>query len=81
MFIYLLHLGSGYLLIDPVNTVHCCGQIAMWYYIPVKTGTVTFSVWRKIDVNRYKVVGTNAIVVRGKVNITMYPAIITSAVE
>ena len=44
----------------------------MWHYIPVQTGTVTFSVWRKIDVNRYKVVGTNAIVVNGKVKITIY---------
>jgi hypothetical protein len=56
VFIYLLHLGSGYLLIDPVNTVHCCGQITMWHYIPVKTGTIAFSVWRKIDISRYKVV-------------------------
>ena len=80
MFIYLLHLGKGYFLIDPVNTVYCCGQISMWHYIPVKTGTVTFSVWRKTGINRYKVVGTHAIVVQGKVNITMYPAIITSAV-
>jgi hypothetical protein len=32
------------------------------------------------DWNRYRAVGTNAIVVQGKVNITMYPAIITSAV-
>ena len=79
MFIYLLHLGRGYLLIDPVNTVHCCGQITMWQYIPVETGNITFSVWRKIDVNRYKVVGTNTIVVQGKVNMTIYPAIITSA--
>ena len=44
----------------------------MWHYIPVKTGTVTFSVWRKIDVNRYKVVGTNTIVVNGKVKMTIY---------
>ena len=77
----MLHLGSGYLLIDPVNTVHCCGQITMWYYIPVKTGTVTFSVWRKIDVSRCKVVGTNTVVVQGNVNMTMYTAIITSAEE
>jgi len=77
----LLHLGSGYLLIDPVNTVHCCGQITMWYYIPVKTGTLTFIVWRKIDVNRYKLVETNTVVVKGKVNMTIYPAIITSAEE
>ena len=51
----------------------------MWYYIPVKTGTVTFSVWRNTDVNRYQVVGTNTIVVKGKVNITIHPAIIASA--
>jgi hypothetical protein len=43
----------------------------MWYYIPVKTGTVTFSVWRKIDVNRYKVVGTNRIVVKGNDNMAI----------
>ena len=77
----MLHLGSGYLLIDPVNTVHCCGQIIMWYYIHIKTGTVTFSVWRKTGVNRYKVVGTNTIVVQGKVNMSMYTAMIISAVE
>ena len=53
----------------------------MWYYIPEKTGTIIFSVWRKTGINMYKVVGTNTIVVKGKVNITMYPAIITSAVE
>ena len=53
----------------------------MWYYIPVKTGTITFSVWRKIDVSRYKVVETNTVVVQGKVNMTMYTAIITSAEE
>ena len=75
----MLHQGTGYLLLDPVNTVHCCGQITMWYYIPIKTGTVTFSVWRKTDINMYKVVGTNTIVVKGKVNITISPAIITSA--
>ena len=58
--------GTGYLLLDPVNTVHCCGQIAMWHYVPVETGNITFSVWRKIDVNRYKIVGTNTLVVKGK---------------
>ena len=79
MFIYLLHLGRGYLLIDPVNTVHCCGQITMWHYVPVETGNITFSVWRKTGINRYKIVGTNTIVVQGKVNMTIYPAIITSA--
>ena len=77
----MLHLGSGYLLIDPVNTVHCCGQITTWYYIPVKTGTITFSVWRKTGVNRYKVVEISTVVVQGKVNVTIYPAIITSAEE
>jgi len=77
----LLHLGSEYILLVPVNTVHCCGQITMWYYIPVKTGNVTFSVWRKTGVNRYKVVGTNTIVVQGKVNMSMYTAMIISAVE
>jgi hypothetical protein len=51
----------------------------MWYYIPVKIATVTFSVWRKTGINMYKVVGTNTIVVKGKVNMTIYPAIITSA--
>ena len=56
--------GSGYILIDPVNYVHCCGQIAMWHYVPVKIGNITFSVWRKIDINRYKVVGTNTVVVK-----------------
>ena len=71
MFIYLLHVGSGYLLIDPVNTVHCCGQITMWHYIPIKTGNITFSVWRKIDVNRYKVVGTNRVVVKGNDNMAI----------
>ena len=69
---YLLHLGQGYLLKDPVNTVHCCGQITMWHYEPVNRGTVTFSVWRKTYVNRYKVVGTNAIVVQGN-DVTIYP--------
>jgi hypothetical protein len=28
-FYILLHLGSGYFLIDPINTIHCCGQITM----------------------------------------------------
>ena len=51
----------------------------MWHYVPVEPGNITFSVWRKIDVNRYKIVGTNTIVVQGKVNMTIYPAIITSA--
>ena len=51
----------------------------MWHYVPVETGNITFSVWIKIDVNRYKIVGTNTIVVQGKVNMTIYPAIITSA--
>ena len=32
-------------------------------YIPVKTGTITFSVWRKTGVNRYKVVETSTVVV------------------
>ena len=56
---------AGYLLLDPVNAVHCCGQITMWYYIPVKTGTITFSVWRKTGVKRYKLVETNTVVVQG----------------
>ena len=51
----------------------------MWHYVPVETGNITFSVWRKIDVNRYKIVGTNTLVVKGKVNMTIYPAIIASA--
>ena len=76
----MLRLGSGYLLIDPVNTVHCCGQITLWHYIPVKTGTIAFSVWRKTDINRYKVVGTSTVVVQGKVNMSIYPVINTSAV-
>ena len=53
----------------------------MWHYIPVKTGTVTFSVWRKTDANRYRVVGTNTITVNGNDDMTIYLAIITSAVE
>ena len=77
----MLHLGTGYLLIDPIHAVHCCGQITLWHYVPVKSGTVTFSVWRKTPVNRYKVVGTNTVVINGKVNMTMYPAMIISAVE
>ena len=77
----MLHLGSGYLLIDLVNTVYCCGQITMWNYIPVKTGIIVCTVWRKISISRYKVVGTNTIVAKGKVNKTIYPAIIASAVE
>jgi hypothetical protein len=40
----------------------------MWHYEPVNSGNITFSVWRKIDVNRYKVVGTNIIVVKGNDN-------------
>jgi hypothetical protein len=32
---------------------------------------ITFSVWRKIDVNRYKVVGTNRIVVKGNDNMAI----------
>ena len=36
----------------------------MWHYVPVKIGNITFSVWRKIDINRYKVVGTNTVVVK-----------------
>ena len=51
----------------------------MWYYIPVKNGTIAFIVWRKTGINMYKVVGTNTTVFKGKVNITIYPAIITSA--
>jgi hypothetical protein len=51
----------------------------MWHYVPVETGNITFSVWRKIDVNRYKIVGTNTLVVKGKVKMTIYPAIIASA--
>ena len=51
----------------------------MWHYVPVETGNITFSVWRKTGINRYKIVGTNTIVVQGKVNMTIYPAIITSA--
>ena len=82
MFIYLLHLGSGYLLIDPVNSVHCCGQIAMWHYVPVKIGNITFSVWRKIDINRYKVVGTNTVVVKGNDNMaTLFSLCSTSCKE
>ena len=50
----------------------------MWHYISVNTGTITFSVWRKIEVNRYKLVGTNTIVVKGN-DMTIYPAITTSA--
>jgi hypothetical protein len=78
----LLHLGSGYFLIDPINTIHCCGQITMWHYKPVKTGTIAFGIWRKTHVNNiYKLVGINTVVAKGKVNITIYPAITTSAVE
>jgi len=51
----------------------------MWHYVHVETGNITFSVWRKTGINMYKVVGTNTIVVKGKVNITIYPAIIASA--
>ena len=40
----------------------------MWHYVPVKIGNITFSVWRKIDINRYKVVGTNTVVVKGNDN-------------
>jgi hypothetical protein len=43
----------------------------MWHYEPVKTGDITFSVWRKIDVNRYKVVGTNRVVVKGNDNMAI----------
>ena len=43
----------------------------MWHYVPVNTGNITFSVWRKIDVNRYKVVGTNRVVVKGNDNMAM----------
>jgi hypothetical protein len=32
-------------------------------------------------VNSYKVVGTNTVVIKGKVNMTIYPAMIISAVE
>jgi len=53
----------------------------MWYYIPVKTRTVTFSVWRKTLVNRYKVVGTNTVIVKGNDDMTIYPAITSTAVE
>ena len=53
----------------------------MWHYIPVKRGTIIFTVWRKTRVNRYKIVGTNTVVVKGKVNMTIYSAIITSALE
>jgi hypothetical protein len=53
----------------------------MWNYISVKTGIIVCTVWRKISISRYKVVGTNTIVAKGKVNKTIYPAIITSAVE
>ena len=56
--------GTGYLLIDPVNAVHCCGQITLWHYVPVDSGTIKFSVWRKISVNSYKVVGTNTVVIK-----------------
>jgi hypothetical protein len=51
-------IGSGYFLIDPINTIHCCGQITMWHYKPVKTGTIAFGIWRKTHVNNiYKLVG------------------------
>jgi hypothetical protein len=54
----------------------------MWHYKPVKTGTIAFGIWRKTHVNNiYKLVGINTVVVKGKVNITIYPAIITSTVE
>ena len=52
----------------------------MWHYIPVKTGTITFSVWRKIDISRYKIVGSNTVVVKGN-DMTMHTAMIISAVE
>jgi hypothetical protein len=77
----LLHLGTGYLLIDPENAVHCCGQITLWHYVPVDSGTIKFSVLRKTSVNSYKVVGTNTVVIKGKGNMTIYPAMIISAVE
>jgi len=44
----------------------------MWHYIPVEKGTITFSVWRTIDGNSYKVVGTNTVVVNGKVKMAIY---------
>ena len=37
--------------------------------------------YRKTGVNIYKIVGNNTIVVHGKVNMTMYTTIITSAEE
>ena len=43
----------------------------MWHYEPVNSGNIAFSVWRKIDVNRYKVVGTNRIVVKGNDNMAI----------
>ena len=43
----------------------------MWHYEPVKTGNITFSVWRKIDINRHKVVGTNKVVVKGNDNMAI----------
>ena len=43
----------------------------MWHYEPVKTGDIAFSVWRKIDLNRHKVVGTNRVVVKGNDNMAI----------
>ena len=40
----------------------------MWHYVPVQTGTIAFSVWRKTHSNGYKVVGTNTVVVKGNAN-------------
>lgn len=58
--------GSGYLLLNGIYSINCCGRIKMWEFVPVNTGRVTFVIMRKTTDNKYKFVGSNQIHISGK---------------
>ncbi|CAG2242599.1 unnamed protein product [Mytilus edulis] len=51
--------GSGYLLLNGIYTINCCGRIKMWEFVPVNTGRLTFVIMRKMSDQKYKFVGYN----------------------
>ncbi|XP_071142265.1 uncharacterized protein [Mytilus edulis] len=58
--------GSGYLMLNGIYTLTCCGRIKMWEIIPVNTGRLTFVIMRKTSNNKYKCVGSNQINISAK---------------
>lgn len=46
-------LGHGYLVIDPMYTIECCGHISKWELYVKNAGTVKMQVWRPFSNNSF----------------------------